>query len=147
MEPKKILGSKLPNWPGKSLIMHLILFLLLNYAKKNKPYLDTLLLNDYPYINSSVDCWNCFYSKYPLTDWEIIEDDEGKGVGTYKSKVGLGKDTLVLYGCHLASNNYSADNKYITPDSINSHKDLKQYFSDGEASVLLTDEIHCLKLT
>jgi endonuclease/exonuclease/phosphatase (EEP) superfamily protein YafD len=99
-------------------------------CEKNKPYLDTLLLNDYPYINSSVDCWNCFYSKYPLTDWEIIEDDEGKGVGTYKSKVGLGKDTLVLYGCHLASNNYSADNKYITPDSINSHKDLKQYFSD-----------------
>ena len=99
-------------------------------CEKNKPYLDTLLLNDYPYINSSVDCWNCFYSKYPLTDWEIIEDDEGKGGGTYKSKVGLEKDTLVLYGCHLASNNYSADNKYITPDSINSHKDLKQYFSD-----------------
>ena len=99
-------------------------------SDKSRPFIDSLMITEYPYYTFSVNYWHCFYSKYPLSECTKLEKTDGKGVGVYQCKAEIGNDTLVLYGCHFASNNFSADNKYITPDSIHSHQDLKQYLSD-----------------
>ena len=103
----------------------------------NKPLLDSLMTKEYPYSTYSVNYWHCFYSKYPLTEWGKMKDVDSTEVGVYHCKTAIGKDTLVVYGCHFASNNFSADNKYITPDSIHSHHELKQYISDIQQAYLI----------
>ena len=42
------------------------------------------------------------------------------------------KDTIAIRGCHLVSNNYTIESKYITPDSINSCSTFLQYVNDIE---------------
>lgn len=108
--------------------MHLTLFFFSEIWTNNKQILDTLLIGYYPY--STYSDLHCFYSKYPLLDWEKLDNEEIRDLGVYKCKTVVGKDTLVLYGCHFASNNYTADMKYMTPDSIHDHIGLKQYISD-----------------
>lgn len=96
--------------------------------KHNKRLLDTLLINYFPYTYC---CYSHgFYSKYPLPERITLEGDHIKKGRVVKCLVVKGTDTLVFYGCHLASNNYSADSKYITPDSIKSHSTLVQYFKN-----------------
>jgi len=61
-----------------------------------------------------------------------ILTDGNQTVGVYKSSVKMDGDTIVLYGCHFASNNYTADRQYITPDSINSRSDFETYIKNIE---------------
>ena len=82
---------------------------------------------------------------------EILTDGNKTTVGVYKSSVTVNSDTIVLYGCHFASNNYTADRQYITPDSINSCDDLKTYIRDiclaynqrGREAQILVDNMSC----
>ena len=97
-------------------------------SETNKPLLDLMLVNIYPYTIYTYS--HGFYSKYPLPERITLEDDNIKKGRVVKCLVVKGTDTLVFYGCHLASNNYSADSKYITPDSIKSHSTLVQYFKN-----------------
>ena len=115
----------------------------------NRPVLDSLMTEEYPYSAVPVGYRHCFYSKYPLPEWKQIEREDVWDLGVYQCKAVIGKDTLMLYGCHFSSNNFSADMKYITPDSISSHKDIKQYISDirhayslrGRDSGIVFDEL------
>lgn len=77
--------------------------------------------------------------------------NSNKTGGVYKSSVTANSDTFVLYGCHFASNNYTADRQYIMPDSIKNRDDLKAYIRDvglacnqrvREVQVLVDDMSH-----
>ena len=94
-------------------------------SKSNKRLLDTLLTKDYPYTLYYRS--HGFYSIYPLSGKIALEEDSIKKGRVIKCLVVKTTDTLTLYGCHLASNNYSVDSKYITPDSIKSQRTLVQY--------------------
>lgn len=116
--------------------------------------LDTLLKKHFQYSVGSRGHAQYFYSRYPLEGFEILTDGN-KIVGVYKSSVTVNSDTIVLYGCHFASNNYTADRQYITPDSINSSNDIKAYIRDidlaynqrgREAQVLVDDMSHDKKV-
>ncbi len=93
--------------------------------------LDTLLKERYPYTTCGHSrIAHYFYSKYPLGASLQLRDKERDEIGSYYCTLHQGKDSILLYGCHFASNNYTKDRQYITPDSINSHDDLKAYIDD-----------------
>ena len=112
----------------------------------NKPILDSLLSVVYPF--SLYSELHCFYSIYPLSERERVGEEDINSIGVFKTFAFIEKDTIVFYGCHFASNNYTSDSKYITPDSINNHNSLMQYVSDiklaysartREANILASD--------
>lgn len=70
-----------------------------------------------------------FYSRYPLEKLDILTGDN-QTVGVYKSSVKIGSDIIVLYGCHFANNNYTADRQYITLNSINRRSDFETFTRD-----------------
>lgn len=93
-----------------------------------KPFLDSLLTKDYIYTlfgNS-----HGFYSKYPLLKGKISGKDDFVTIDVVKCLSVVGEDTITLWGCHFASNNYTVESKYITPDSINSYGTFIQYVDD-----------------
>ena len=104
-------------------------------SDKNKPILDSLLNKTLPYNTYTRNYWNCFYSKYPLYNWKRIENEENiEHLGAYSCSISFVNNTIIIYGCHFASNNYTMDKKYVTPDSINNHHDVITYISDVEAA-------------
>jgi len=48
-----------------------------------------------------------FYSNYPLFNSRRLKDSDGKDVGVYACSTVIQGDTIDLYGCHFASNNYN----------------------------------------
>ncbi len=96
--------------------------------KHNKRLLDSLLAIDYPYTLNYRS--HGLYCKHPLSERMTIEAGNVKDGGVIKCMVFKGTDTIIVYGCHLPSNNYSVDLKYITPDSIKDHSTLVQYARD-----------------
>lgn len=42
----------------------------------------------------------------------------------------VGSDSVMIYGCHLASNNYDVENKYMTPDSVATTKNALKYLEN-----------------
>ena len=112
--------------------------------------LNSELCKIYPYTSFETGYWNCFYSKYPLGE-QVRLMNGNNGVGVYKCKIDLDSICCVLYGCHFASNNYTQEQKYLTPDSISNHYDLIKYFGDiqlayglrnMEAELLVEDYIN-----
>ena len=101
--------------------------------------LDTLLGKTFPYSTCKGGFFHYFYSKYPLGSMTKLNSC-GNGSGVFKCKVVIYNDSITLYGCHLASNNYTANKEYITPDSINSREDVKTYIRDIERSSLLRND-------
>lgn len=100
-------------------------------SDKNKPILDSLLVNVFPYSTYTKNFWNCFYSRYPMENWKKLENRNNiEHLGVYTCHIPFANDSIVLYGCHFASNNYTSDYKYVTPDSINNHHDVITYISD-----------------
>ncbi len=100
--------------------------------------LDTLLSKTFSYSTCVGGYFHYFYSKYPLGVMTKLKSS-GNGSGVFKCKVAMFNDSITLYGCHLASNNYTAYKEYFTPDSIKSHEDLKTYIKDIGDAYLLRD--------
>ena len=83
----------------------------------------------YPY-DTRYMAHNILFSKYPLQEQVFHErSDDGNGY-IVQSKIIVNDTPLVLYGCHLSSNNYSSDLEYLTPGSIRSISDIKTYFDN-----------------
>lgn len=117
------------------------------YPESDLKSIDTLLNKIFPYSYYSGGYAHYFYSKFPLGIQYRLNGDSSS-VGIYKSSVYLSNDTIILYGCHFASNNYTIDKKYITPDSIDSRDGLLTYIKDidiagnrrfTEATLLVND--------
>ena len=91
--------------------------------------LDTLLSKTFSYSTCTGGYFHYFYSKYPLGVMTKRECG-GNGSGAFRCRVAYEKDSITFYGCHFASNNYTIDKRYITPDSIGCFEDAKTYIND-----------------
>lgn len=105
-----------------------VVFLTENFT----PIRDTILArlhNMYPY-DTRYMAHNIFFSKLPLQEQVFHErPDDGNGY-IVQSKIIVNDTPLVLYGCHLSSNNYSSDLEYLTPGSIKSISGIKTYLAN-----------------
>lgn len=97
-------------------------------CEPNKSLIDTLFIKDYPY--TLYELYHGYYCKYPLSEREMSRKDNAPKGDVITCQTVLGNDTIVLWGCHLPSNNYTVESKYITPDSINSYNSFVQYVRD-----------------
>lgn len=68
------------------------------------------------------------FSKHPITSAEKLTKDPTSFVCHYT--VATVNGTLNLYGCHLASNNYTESNSYMHPDSVKAVHGLFQYLQN-----------------
>ena len=93
--------------------------------------LDSLLSEVYAYSTYSGQyLFNYFYGNRPFYNFRRLKDEEGKGVGVYAcSTIFLG-DTIDLYGCHLASNNYNKENQRFSYEDIDNENDLEHYLEN-----------------
>lgn len=90
--------------------------------------LDSLLKDDFKYSNKTDEKYfQYFYGKVPIIISRRIYDKEGNETGVYACSVVINRDTIDLYGCHLASNNYSPSQDRISPDSIQNGTGLITY--------------------
>lgn len=98
----------------------------------NKMILDSLLKECFQYSTCDIDLGydHCLFSKYPIENWHKIYRKGDETVGAYSCSLILDKDTIDLIGCHFASNNYTENKEYLTPDSLKSYLDLHTYIND-----------------
>jgi endonuclease/exonuclease/phosphatase (EEP) superfamily protein YafD len=108
-----------------------VLFLT-EYCENDGIILDTLLRKTYPYsTRNKKSRFSYFFSKYPLSEAKHLVDSLTRTrVGIYTCKVYLNADTVVLYGCHLPSNNYTKELKNLHPESIGNCNNLLEYMKD-----------------
>ena len=103
---------------------------LAEFCEEDRMALDTLLRRQYPYSTCTGGYAHYFYSKYPISRHKKLKEMEHEDIGVYNCIITVNKDSLLLYGCHLASNNYTSKKQRITPDSINSLAGVFTYFCD-----------------
>ena len=93
--------------------------------------LDSLLKDDFKYSNNTKEKYfQYFYGKVPIINTRRLLDKEGKEIGVYACSIVMHKDTIDLFGCHLASNNYSPSQDRISPDSIHDGTGLITYLQN-----------------
>lgn len=103
---------------------------LAEYGDNKKAYLDSLLSISFPFTTLA-NCGNhYFYSKYPVEKQRFVQGREDDNIGIYMTRVFIENDTINLYGCHFASNNYTTDKHYMTPDSIKDGNDISTYINN-----------------
>jgi endonuclease/exonuclease/phosphatase (EEP) superfamily protein YafD len=102
------------------------------FSEEDRLALDTLLAKKYIYSTlNKKGRFNYFYSKYPLFDDNRLRDSlTNKRINIYSCKTIIKKDTIVLYGCHLPSNNYTSELKSLHPDNIEDSNDLLVYMNN-----------------
>ena len=100
---------------------------LAEYGENSNHLLDSMLTNFYPYTTLTKYGAQYFFSKYPLESQRQLLGLKGEDTGTYITKVNIGDNSLCLFGCHFASNNYTNDKRYMTPDSIKGRNDIIVY--------------------
>jgi len=81
-------------------------------AEFNEQYphsLDSLLRCEFPYSTFQDRLlFQYFYGNIPFFNNRRLKSKEGEKVGVYACSVVLNCDTIDIYGCHWASNNYNA---------------------------------------
>lgn len=92
--------------------------------------LDSLLKKNYPYSSNLGHSGHQFYSKYLLDSIRVIEvEDYDNPLRIHVSVMVYGQ-SFDIYGCHLASNNYTASQVDFHLDQVNDHQDAKQYLKN-----------------
>ena len=82
--------------------------------------------NYFPYETAhSTGTGHYLLSKKPISFYDRISKKEHPFL--YHYTVAVDNDSIHLYGCHLASNNYTEENKVLRPDSIKELNNAKQY--------------------
>lgn len=71
--------------------------------------MDSMLKNLFPYSTFYRNTQHYIYSKFPIVDCKAIEVEGLDMYSIEKVRVLYNSDTLVVYGCHLSSNNYLPD--------------------------------------
>lgn len=81
--------------------------------------MDSLLKENFKYTtNSGVKFFHYYYGNVPLINNKRLEDKEGLEIGVYTCSTIFKSDTIDLYGCHFASNNYNSNLSRLSLDSI-----------------------------
>lgn len=97
-------------------------------AEFNEQYpksLDSLLSEDFPYKTFPKYLYfQYFYGKSSFMNVGRLKNEKGKDVGVYTCSIVFKGDTVDLYGCHWASNNYNHLNEREAIQNIKNHSDL-----------------------
>lgn len=97
-----------------------------------KPLCDSLherLHDDYPYDTRRMN-HNVIYSKFPLSN-PLYFDMINRGTSyMVKCDAEVNGKEVMLFGCHLSSNNYSRNKDYLTPDEVKTASGTKAYFEN-----------------
>ncbi len=92
-------------------------------AEFNEQYpkpLDSLLKKDFAYTTYPGHLFfQYFYSNYPLYNSRRLKDSNGEDVGVYVCSSVIQGDTIDLYGCHFASNNYDENHNREGIENLN----------------------------
>ena len=108
------------------------------FANKHSDFLDSLLKTDYRYTTSPNSmCNHYFYSRYPLFNYRRLVGNLEYLPGVFVCNIAKGEDTITVFGCHLASNNYTTDRVYFTPDSLKSCRDFIDYYHNMNNALTL----------
>lgn len=92
--------------------------------------LDSLLKKNYPYSSNLAYSGHHFYSKYSLESIRVIEVENYANPLRIHVSVMVNGQSVDTYGCHLASNNYSASQVDFHLDQVNDYHDAKQYLKN-----------------
>lgn len=105
------------------------------YDERKPNRLDSLLSEVFNYSTYSGQyLFNYFYGNRPFYNFRRLKDTDGKSVGIYTCYITFNGDTIDLYGCHLASNNYNAENKRLSYENIDNKNDLETYLKNMSAA-------------
>lgn len=99
--------------------------------------LNTRLTNVYQYsTNYQKMDWSghYFYSKYPLGKVDHIDIESNRFSYCFHCKMAYGKDSINIFGCHLASNNYKLQTPSIRPENINGISSFGEYLKNIESA-------------
>lgn len=99
--------------------------------------LNKLLMNHYPYTTYKQKTdWkgHYFYSKYPLGMMDHIDIESNRFSYCFHCNVAYGQDSVSLFGCHLASNNYQLQKPSVRPENINGIPSLGKYLNNIESA-------------
>lgn len=84
--------------------------------------------DQYPYRTRQYNfLGNYFYSKYPIV--EEVEYD-GRNKHNIFCQIDYNGSAINLFGVHFSSNNYNADDEYLTPDSLQSRNEVFEYLKN-----------------
>lgn len=95
--------------------------------------INELLSRSYPYSNFALyytPGGHYIYSKFPIGDTNNIKVESLDNSYVYQTMVYKEKDSLLVFGVHLASNNYDSNGIYFKPENIKSISGVKRYFSN-----------------
>ena len=92
--------------------------------------LDSLLKKNYPYSSNMVCSGHQFYSNYMLDSFRVVDVEGYDNPLLIHVSVMVKGQIIDIYGCHLASNNYSASHVDFHLDQVNDHHDAKQYLKN-----------------
>ena len=92
--------------------------------------LDSLLKKNYPYSSNMVCSEHQFYSNYMLDSIRVVDVEGYDNPLRIHVSVMVKGQRIDIYGCHLASNNYSASHVDFHLDQVNDHHDAKQYLKN-----------------
>lgn len=92
--------------------------------------LDSLLKKNYPYSSYMVCSGHQFYSNHMLDSIRVVDVEGYDNPLRIHVSVMVKGQIIDIYGCHLASNNYSASHVDFHLDQVNDHHDAKQYLKN-----------------
>lgn len=75
-----------------------------------------------------------FYSNYPLFNSRRLKDSDGKDIGAYACSTVIQGDTIDLYGCHFASNNYNELYERQSLEDIRGQESILTYINNIQTS-------------
>ena len=108
-------------------------------------YLDSLLKKNYPYSSNFAYSGHHFYSKYLLDSIRVVKVEDYDNPLRIHVSVMVNGQSIDIYGCHLASNNYTASQVDFHLDQVNDHQDAKQYLKNiRDASRLREREVQAI---
>lgn len=122
-------GKRMPEVAELLLSIDSDVVFLSEFSEVDRNILDECLTEVYPFSTYIWNLGHCFYSKYPLSPQQILVGNDGV-VGIYSTSLAIGNDTVFLYGCHLASNNYTENDDYLLPEDIVDYHSLRTYLKD-----------------
>ena len=92
--------------------------------------LDSLLKKNYPYSSNLTYSGHHFYSKFLLDSIRVIEVEDYDNPLRIHVSVMVNNQSIDIYGCHLASNNYTTSQVDFHLNQVNDHHDAKQYLKN-----------------
>ena len=110
-------------------------------AEYNEQYansMDSLLRKEYAYSTFPDRLlFQYFYGRYPFINNRRLKGEDGNYLGVYACSVVIQKDTIDLYGCHLASNNYNQRQEREGIEDLGQKIGIMEYIHNIQSAGLL----------